>query len=410
MTVTTEASDQAGMPAAAEPYIAALRVGDLFADPTYQRDLDITRVERMSTEYDRTLLGVLEVSARADGRYAIIDGQHRWAVVQRISGTEEHLACQVHTGLTQEDEARLFLEIDTGRRNLTWWDRWRARRGKGDPSVLAIDEVLKRHQLQVNPAPEDGNIRATKALETIVDDLGDLQLLDSVLIVLTSAFGRTFDAFDGGIMQGVALVLSHYDADELDTDRLVVQLRDIPPRQLRARAIALREAHRGTVPRLCAAVIVERYNTGRGRKIEPFLTRVPSVSKAGAAFNLERKERAAIRRWAERNGYDIAQARNIPPTLRRAYVQAQGRTAPLPGPAAATHDAATAADDHPDGSSTDDSGALDPFEGQDSPDVGVPDRDGVRRALANGRGLRWVMDAYGLDYQTTQALRAEFAA
>lgn len=342
MTVTTTASDQAGPTAAAAPYIAALRIGDLFADPTYQRDLDTARVERMSNEYDRTLLGVLEVSAREDGRYAIIDGQHRWAVVERVGGVDEYLACQVHTGLSQEEEARLFLEIDTGRRNLTWWDRWRARRGQGDPSVLAIDEVLKRHQLQVNPAPADGNIRATKALETIVDDLGDLQLLDSVLIVLTSAFGRSFDAFDGGIMQGVALVLSHYDADELDTDRLVVQLRGIAPRQLRARAIALREAHRGTVPRLCAAVIVERYNTGRGRKIEPFLTRVPSVSKAGAAFNLERKERAVIRRWAERNGYDIAQARNIPPTLRRAYVQAQGHTATLPGPAAATHDAAAA--------------------------------------------------------------------
>ena len=408
MTVTVTATDQTGPPATAKPYIAALRAGDLFADPTYQRDLDTTRVERMSSEYDRTLLGVLEVSAREDGRYAIIDGQHRWAVVERVSGIEEHLACQVHTGLSQEDEARLFLEIDTGRRNLTWWDRWRARRGRGDPSVLGIDEVLKRHQLQVNPAPEDGNIRATEALETIVDDLGDLQLLDSVLIVLTCAFGRSVDAFDGGIMQGVALVLSHYDADELDIDRLVVQLRDIPPRQLRARAIAVREAHRGTVPRLCAVVIVERYNTGRGRKVEPFLTRVPSNSKAGAAFNRDRKERAAIRRWAERYGHDIAQARNIPPSVRRAYAQAQARTAALTGPNAATE---SAADDHPNGDRRrGEDRSPDPFDAEDSPDVGVPDRAGVRRALANGRGLRWVMDAYGLDYQTARALRAEFAA
>ncbi len=408
MTVTTTASDQAGPTAAAAPYIAALRIGDLFADPTYQRDLDTARVERMSNEYDRTLLGVLEVSAREDGRYAIIDGQHRWAVVERVGGVDEYLACQVHTGLSQEEEARLFLEIDTGRRNLTWWDRWRARRGQGDPSVLAIDEVLKRHLLQVNPAPADGNIRATKALETIVDDLGDLQLLDSVLIVLTSAFGRSFDAFDGGIMQGVALVLSHYDADELDTDRLVVQLRDIAPRQLRARAIAVREAYRGTVPRLCAVVIVERYNTGRGRKVEPFLTRVPSVSKAGAAFNRGRKERAAIRRWAERNGHDIAQARDIPRSVRREYAQAQARTASLTG---SDTPAERGAAEHPDGNHHGaENCSLDPFEGEDSPDVGVPDRAGVRRALANGRGLRWVMDAYGLDYQTAQVLRAEFAA
>ena len=401
MTATTSVRDHAGTPGTAAPYIAALRAGDLFVDPTYQRDLDTARVERMSNQYDRTLLGVLEVSAREDGRYAIIDGQHRWAVVERVSGIAEHLACQVHTGLSQEEEARLFLEIDTGRRNLTWWDRWRARRAKGDPSVLAIDEILKRHQLQVNPAPDDGNVRATKALATIVGDLGDLQLLDSVLLVLTSAFGRSFDAFDGGIMQGVALVLSHYDGEELDTDRLVVQLRGIPPRQLRARAIAVREAHRGTVPRLCAVVIVERYNTGRGRKIEPFLTRVPSVSKAGAAFNRERKERAAIRRWAERNGHDLATARNIPPSVRQAYATAQACTTTL-----ADSGAPAETDEHRHGAES----TADPLEAEDSPEIGVPDRDGVRRALANGRGLRWVMDAYGLDYQTARALRSEFAA
>lgn len=377
-----------------DPYIDALRAGDLFADPAYQRDLDQARVERMVSDLDRTLLGVLEVSARTDGRYAIIDGQHRWAVVRQGGGDDAPLVCQVHTGLGVEDEARLFYEIDTRRKTLSWWDRWRARRGAGDPHVLAIDEVLKRHQLQIDPAPRDGNIRATKAIETIVEDLGDLQMLDQVLIVLTSAFGRSFDAFDGAIMQGVALVLGHYGADELDTDRLVVQLRDIPPRQLRARAIALREGHRGTVPRLCAAVIIERYNAGRGRNVEPFFTRVPSISKAGAAFNRGRKERAAIRRWAERHGHDITGSRSIPPTVRRAYEEAQ-----VAAQARATDTAASGDTD------------LDIEADEDeSPAVGVPDRDGVRRALANGRGIRWVMDAYGLDYQTAKGIRDELDA
>lgn len=420
MTTSTAAT-------AAQPYVAALRAADLFADRAYQRDLDTTRVDHMSDAFDRTLLGVLEVSARVDGRYAIIDGQHRWGVVRKVCGDEEHLVCQVHTGLTPGEEARLFLEIDTGRRGLTWWDRWRARRGQGDPNVLAIDEVLKRHGLQVNPAPADGNIRATKALETIVDDLGDLQMLDNVLIVLTSAFGLGFETFDGGIMQGVALVLGHYDADEVDTDRLIAQLRTIPPRQLRAKAVALREAHRGTVPRLCAAVIVERYNAGRGRGVEAFFTRVPSVSKAGVAFNRTRRERATIRRWAQRNGYDITDARSIPPSIRQAYENARVNA----DVADSAHESTAATGASTTGTPDDDSdrdtphlggeddehaGPDDHHRGHDSgpaewddfedgsPEVGVPDRDGVLRALANGRSLRWVMDAYGLDYATAKSL------
>jgi hypothetical protein len=86
--------------------------------------------------------------------------------------------------------------------------------------VLAIEEVLAQHRLQVHPSAIDGNLRATKAIETIVTQLGDLQMLDNVLVVLTSAYGRAFDAYDGALMQGVALVLGHYDLAELDLDRL----------------------------------------------------------------------------------------------------------------------------------------------------------------------------------------------
>lgn len=33
----------------------------------------------------------------------------------------------------------------------------------------------------------------------------------------------------------------------------------------------------------------------------------------------DRKDRSAIRRWAERNGYHLTGVRTIPPTVRRAY-------------------------------------------------------------------------------------------
>lgn len=44
---------------------------------------------------------------------------------------------------------------------------------------------------------------------------------------------------------------------------------------------------------------------------------------------------------------------------------------------------------------------------EESPVVGVPDLDGVRRAFRNGFGIRWVMDAWGLDYRTAKAIRHE---
>jgi hypothetical protein len=44
--------------------------------------------------------------------------------------------------------------------------------------------------------------------------------------------------------------------------------------------------------------------------------------------------------------------------------------------------------------------------GRPAPRVaGGPDPDAARRALAAGRGIRWVMDVYGLNYSTVKALR-----
>lgn len=254
-------------------YVTALMAGELFADPSYQRDVDPRRVEKMAAAFDRRLLGVLEVSDRGDGRYAILDGQHRHALVLRVLDETFVLVCQVYEGLTVEDEAGLFHEVNARRKALSFWDKWKSRRTAGDPVVASIEEMLGRHELRVHPAAEDGCIAATSALEAIVElDGGQVRLLEETVVVLRQAYGNARSAFEGAVMQGVALVLRTYGA-ELVISRLVEQLSDLPVRQLRARALALREVQRGTLPRLVAAVIVEQYNRGRGPNLEPFAVR-----------------------------------------------------------------------------------------------------------------------------------------
>lgn len=277
-------------PGGFEWYMASVEPGDLFADPAYQRDLDQRRVKSMAATFDHRLLGVLEVSARADGRYAILDGQHRHAVVL-LAAPGRSLVCQVYEGLSIEAEARLFHEINMRRKTLSWWDKWKARRAAGDELVQSIEAVLADHGCRVHTAQQDGNIRATKALETIVEEIGDLTMLDSVITVVLAAFGRSVDAFDGALMQGIAYMLANYDPDELDVDRLVRALTDVPPRQIRARAASLREFERGTLPRLCGAVMVDIYNRSRGRTVESFLSRVPQLAKADRRSTTNRNER-----------------------------------------------------------------------------------------------------------------------
>lgn len=309
------------------PYIASIPAHKIFADHTYQRDLDGRVVDRMAGDFDVTLLGVLEVSQRGPDQFAVIDGQHRWAAASTVR-EDMPLVCQVHRGLTVEDEARVFYETDHRRRNLSWWDRWRARRATGEQRVLDIDAVLARHNLQVNPSPVAGNIRATTTLEKIVAESGT-ELLASTLTVLNLAYGAAFDAYKAELLHGCALVLVNYRlGDEVDVDRLVGQLEGIAPRQLVARAAALIDAVKGTAPRRVAMVIVQLYNQSKGPKLESFSDRVAPSSKGGQTGR-DARERRAIVEWGQANGLRVDPFRRVPDDVVAAYRRAH------PAPAAA---------------------------------------------------------------------------
>lgn len=267
--------------AKADPYIAAVPVDALFADSTYQRDLDVHRVDKMTDTYRLALVGIIEVSARADGRYAILDGQHRWATVRNVHAGDArppHLPCRVHTGLTVTDEAALYHQLNTTRKQLTSWDRWVARRAAGEQAVLDIETCAHRHGYRIDMREKPAVIRATTGLEKIVD-LGGLRLLDNVLAVVRSAYGDDQAGLDAAILRGVGHVLNSYTTDELQVERLIETLAGFMPRQLTARAIAQRELHKGTNDRLVAHVIVGRYNEWKGPKIQSFFARVKPASK-----------------------------------------------------------------------------------------------------------------------------------
>lgn len=306
------------------PYVAALPVADLFVDYAYQRELDDNRVARMVKAYDPALVGIIEVSRRDDESYAILDGQHRWAAEKDHSfdlTDSPHIACRVHTGLSLADEAKLYHQLNTTRRTLTGWDRWLARRASGDAEVLAIDACAAECGYTIQMRGGDNVLRATKACENIVA-LGGTGLLTEALTTIRAAYGGDQTALDGAILGGVAFVLDSYTREELELARLVEALAGIVPRQLVARAVALREVHKGTSDRLTAHVIVERYNATKGRRVEAFLDRVkPQTKTPTAKVKAETAYREAALAWGAENGFERSTGKDarVTAALRTAY-------------------------------------------------------------------------------------------
>lgn len=272
------ASEPTAGTVAGKTYIDAIPVGQISADHAYQRQLDASRVRRMAAEYDPSLVGVLEVSRRPDGTFRVIDGQHRLHMIRQARGSSAAVACNVHTGLSPEQEAQLFFDIDKKRRRLTGWDRWNARRGAGESIVLDIERIANSHGLSIDPAPKPRHLRCVAACEKLTA-AATLATLDETLRLLVAAYDGDADSLRAEIVHGLGLVLATYE-DEIDQDRLARALQGIASRQISARASALRETQPGGLPRLAAHVIVERYNGEPGARVEPFLKRAPSTSRA----------------------------------------------------------------------------------------------------------------------------------
>ncbi len=254
-------------PSVPEVYIDAITVAEMFVDTSYQRELDKPRARAMAKTWDRRLVGVLDVADRGRGslaRYAVINGQHR-AEAARLINPDMALVANVHTGLTVADEARLFHEIDAKTRRLTTWDRWRSRRAAADPTVAAIEDIVAEVGLSVAEAAKDGAIRCTSTLERIHRTGGKL-LLGNTLRLIVEVWGPRLDAVDAPLVAGVALILRSYE-QQLDHDRFAEVLVDLAPRQVKARAMALKETEKGQNGALVALVMIGAYNSSRGPKL-----------------------------------------------------------------------------------------------------------------------------------------------
>lgn len=226
--------------------IRGVPVGELMVDPTYQRELDERRVDGIVDGFDPALLGTLEVSAR-NGRSAVFDGQHRLAALKRLR--IDHVACVVHEGLSVEDEARLFVELQTRRKALTPLDRFRARLVAGESQARAINRIVEAAGYKVTSGGGAAAIGAVTALDRVLalDETG--AILESALDLLSVWKGEP-KATDGALILGLGLFLKEFgERPRVVSGHARAEFADVPASVVLRRAIATVEGGGGSVSR-----------------------------------------------------------------------------------------------------------------------------------------------------------------
>lgn len=246
-----------------------LPLNELIVDPAIQRPLDERRVESMSEALDLALLGIIEVSARANGNYHILDGQHRVAALRQAGFHTELVECKVHNGLDVAQEARRFNGLNTFTSPRPF-DRFKVRVKANDPIACGIDAILMEFGWRLQAGDTPGAFTAVVAAERVYVGHGTTEKdrgpenLRSALGVVTEAWGRKPINANGFIIGGLGLFFARYGS-EVDRPALVKRLAQFPggADNYIGKARGIRDFRGGTLPRCVAELTTDLYNKRR---------------------------------------------------------------------------------------------------------------------------------------------------
>jgi len=251
----------------------------LTVDNSYQRPQSVRRARDIAGAFDWRAFGSLLVSRRKIKRKTInyvLDGGHR-LLAALMRPDVGQVPCLVFEGLTQDEEANIFVTANTKQRKPTPSDIFIARVAANDCIAQQLLKVFRDHGLVVKPTGDTVTPSTVKAV-TAFYTLGPVvtaAVLDFCEAVFVNENGRKRDWTQGYVAEGIALfgeLLHSQQRLTLGSSEVVERLSDrLPFDALMARAHTFRavdpKMRRTTA--VCRA-LVEAFNKHKQtRRLDP---------------------------------------------------------------------------------------------------------------------------------------------
>jgi hypothetical protein len=150
-----------------DTYLDKIHFSKLFVDFGYQRQVVKARVEKMAKNFDLKGMGALIVSKRDDGRYAIIDGQHRF--LAGVKAGVEYFVCQVFLDQSYKDEAKIFTLTNCERGPMKSPQQFKAMIESGDEDSIQIVSIVESYGFEIKyigPVSADNQIKCVNELKS----------------------------------------------------------------------------------------------------------------------------------------------------------------------------------------------------------------------------------------------------
>ena len=238
--------------------------GKLTSGLPYQRQVDEKEVDRLIQEWDDRLLDPIIVSFR-DGRFYVVDGQHRISVMRKMNGGREVMVvCKVYNGLNYEQEVDLCYKLDKAKKGLSLSQSTNTLAESGGDAEVA--EIRRLVELGKKSGMEY-DIIATRAVFNAYRLLGGSDF-SRMLWLLSHTWQGNPHSLTADLLSEMALFLKTYST-ELDDNHFIRQLSVIDPEEIIRRGRLDYSTSNNSLR--YARVLLEKYNgTRRTNKQLPY--------------------------------------------------------------------------------------------------------------------------------------------
>lgn len=238
-----------------------VNVSDITINPLAQREYKPAHAEHIATNFDPDAFQYPVLSLRG-GKFYCVDGQHTIGALRLMGWDDQQVQCVVHEGLTESQEADLFLKLND-RKTIRAFDNFRIAVVAERSDEVDIERIVLSNHLTISESRGIGAVTALRKVYT-----AGPPVLGRTLRLIRDGFGDA--GFEANVIRGVGQVCARYNG-EVDDKAAIEKLTKVRGgvNGLLGKARQIRAQFSKPIDQCVAAAFVEIYNSGRGGKKLP---------------------------------------------------------------------------------------------------------------------------------------------
>lgn len=190
--------------------------------PAYQRDVIPAKVKAISAAWSWLSLGALVVAER-EGKFWLVDGMHRGLAAKRRSDIT-YLPCVVFKTEDIKEEARAFLDLNTGRKPVTSAAKFKAMVAAEDEIAVFVQQMCDSLGLKVSTYSK--NARQIQCIAWCIKRANESREAFSKVLALAAELAAQDQTYVAErVLEGLWVLHARCGAG-LNDQRLVKRLRD----------------------------------------------------------------------------------------------------------------------------------------------------------------------------------------